>query len=66
MSQLGWRKSSFSTGPQSECVEIAAGPDELIHFRESDDPDITAATTRVRWAVFVAAVKAGDFDRFSA
>ncbi|MEU5023350.1 DUF397 domain-containing protein [Streptomyces milbemycinicus] len=65
MSERIWRKSSFSTGPQSECVEVAAGPNGLVHFRESDDPRITVATTRVIWATFIAAAKAGGFDRLT-
>ncbi|MGY0058468.1 DUF397 domain-containing protein [Streptomyces sp. LZ34] len=65
MSQLAWRKSSYSGGGEGECVEIATGPDGLIHFRESDAPRVTAATTRTAWATFVAAAKAGDFDRLT-
>lgn len=65
MSERIWRKSSFSTGPQSECVEVATGPDGLVHFRESDDPRVTAATTRAIWATFLTAAKAGDFDRLT-
>jgi hypothetical protein len=65
MSERIWRKSSFSTGPQSECVEVAAGPDGLVRFRESDDPRVTAATTRAIWATFLTAAKAGDFDRLT-
>ncbi|MGW3563262.1 DUF397 domain-containing protein [Streptomyces sp. NPDC000941] len=65
MSQLAWRKSSYSGGGEGECVEVAAGPDGLVHFRESDDPQVTAATTRAIWATFTAAAKAGDFDRLT-
>ena len=65
MSERIWRKSSFSTGDQGECVEVATGPDGLIHFRESDDPRVTAATTRAIWATFLTAAKAGDFDRLT-
>jgi hypothetical protein len=39
MPHLVWQKSSFSTGGEGECVELAAaatGPH--IHLRESDDP----------------------------
>lgn len=63
MSQLAWHKSSYSGGGEGECVEVAAGSDGLVHFRESDEPRVTAATTRAIWATFVAAAKAGDFDR---
>jgi len=39
MSHLVWQKSSFSTGGEGECLELAAaatGPH--IHLRESDHP----------------------------
>ncbi|WKX72572.1 DUF397 domain-containing protein [Streptomyces sp. XD-27] len=62
MSPLAWRKSSFSTGSQSECVELAPGPGGAIHFRESDDPDVVAATTPTTLRTFVRAAKAGAFD----
>ncbi|MGW0902750.1 DUF397 domain-containing protein [Streptomyces sp. NPDC002853] len=29
----------------SDCVYIAAAPDNTIHLRESDDPEITLTTT---------------------
>jgi hypothetical protein len=65
MSQLAWRKSSYSGGGEGECLEVAAGPDGLVHFRESDDPRVTAVTTRAIWATFVAAAKTGGFDRLT-
>jgi predicted secreted Zn-dependent protease len=66
MSQLVWQKSSFSGGGEGECVEVAAGPDGLIHVRESDEPDVIAVTTPAKWAAFVKGVKAGEFDHFGA
>ncbi|MET9520137.1 DUF397 domain-containing protein [Streptomyces sp. NPDC002994] len=45
MPQLTWQKSSFSTGGEGECVELATGATGHIHLRESDRPmEITTAT----------------------
>ncbi|MGN9819454.1 DUF397 domain-containing protein [Streptomyces sp. SD11] len=39
-----WQKSTFSGGPQGECLYIAAAPDGTLRLRESDDPDVILAT----------------------
>ncbi|MFD9436476.1 DUF397 domain-containing protein [Streptomyces sp. NPDC060002] len=44
--QLTWQKSSFSGGPQGECLYLAPTCDGTIRLRESDTPDIILATTR--------------------
>ncbi|TKA03005.1 DUF397 domain-containing protein [Actinacidiphila oryziradicis] len=63
MSELAWRKSSFSGDDASrDCVEVAVARDGQIHFRESDTPDVVAVTTPARWGAFVKGVKAGEFD----
>jgi len=62
MSQPVWRKSSFSSGAQEECVEVAPGHNGLILFRESDRPDEIVTTTGPRWNIFIRAIKAGHFD----
>lgn len=41
---LTWQKSSFSGGPQGECLYVATTPDGTILLRESDTPDVTLAT----------------------
>jgi hypothetical protein len=39
MPQLAWQKSSFSTGGEGNCVELAAAATGThIHLRESDHP----------------------------
>ncbi|WP_405861318.1 DUF397 domain-containing protein [Streptomyces sp. NBC_01515] len=43
MTELAWQKSTFSGGPEGECVYIAATPDKTIRLRESDTPDVTLA-----------------------
>jgi hypothetical protein len=62
MSQPAWRKSSFSSGAQEECVEVASGSDGLMLFRESDRPGEIVTTTSPRWAAFIYSIKAGRFD----
>jgi hypothetical protein len=44
------------------CIEIATGPDGLIHIRESDAPDVVAVTTPAKWGAFVKGIRAGEFD----
>ncbi|WP_431042240.1 DUF397 domain-containing protein [Streptomyces sp. P1-3] len=62
MSQLVWRKSSFSGGGNGNCVEVATGSDGLIRFRESDDPDVVAVTAPASLRAFLRGAKAGAFD----
>ncbi|MET7452495.1 DUF397 domain-containing protein [Streptomyces sp. NPDC005574] len=64
MSQLAWQKSSFSTGGEGECVELAttSGPTH-IHLRESDRPGEVAAVAPRALAHLLRAVKAGDLGR---
>ncbi|WP_431042239.1 DUF397 domain-containing protein [Streptomyces sp. P1-3] len=63
MSRLAWRKSSFSGGGNGSCVELATSANGLIRFRESDDPDVVAATAPATLRAFIRGAKAGRFDR---
>jgi hypothetical protein len=45
MSRLNWQKSSFSGGPESNCLYVAVAPDGTIRLRESDEPRTVLATT---------------------
>ncbi|MFP3988956.1 DUF397 domain-containing protein [Streptomyces sp. E11-3] len=45
MSSLNWQKSSFSGGPESNCLYLTAIPDGSIHLRESDTPSAVLTTT---------------------
>ncbi|MFF7883630.1 DUF397 domain-containing protein [Streptomyces sp. NPDC020794] len=45
MSELEWQKSSFSGGPEGNCVNVATAPDGTIRLRESDEPRTVLATT---------------------
>ncbi|MFD0308300.1 DUF397 domain-containing protein [Streptomyces sp. NPDC127119] len=44
MPELIWQKSTFSGGPQGECIYIATAPDGTLRLRESDAPDTVLAT----------------------
>ena len=57
MSQLTWQKSSFSTGGEGECIELAAATPHHIHLRESDHPDHVATTTPHALAELLRAIK---------
>jgi hypothetical protein len=46
MDELVWQKSTFSGGPEGECLYLAPTPDGTIRLRESDTPDIILATTQ--------------------
>lgn len=39
MPELNWQKSTFSGGPEGECLYIATTPDGTLRLRESDAPD---------------------------
>lgn len=77
MTEIQWRKSSFSQGNgncvevgwakssfcrnASSCVEVR-GDADAIYLRESDDPDVVVTTTRSKWDAFVKGVAAGEFN----
>ncbi|MCX4533743.1 MULTISPECIES: DUF397 domain-containing protein [unclassified Streptomyces] len=46
-------------------IEIAFGPDGLVHLRETDDPSTIVTTTRTKWEAFTKGVMAGEFDHFA-
>ncbi|WP_149830346.1 DUF397 domain-containing protein [Streptomyces tailanensis] len=58
MPQLTWQKSSFSTGGEGNCIELAAATPSRIHLRESDQPDAIAMATPQVLAEFLHALKA--------
>ncbi len=66
MSNLRWRKSSFSTGETNggECVEIAELPEGGVAVRNSTLGDASPVVhyTRAELRAFVLGVKAGEFD----
>ncbi|HCA87490.1 MAG TPA: DUF397 domain-containing protein [Streptomyces sp.] len=66
MLQPAWRKSSFSSGGNNECVEVgaAAGAEGPVRLRESDHPETVLTAAPGTWAAFLRSVKAGEFDRY--
>jgi hypothetical protein len=46
-------------------IEIAFGPDGLVHLRETGDPSTIVTTTRTKWEAFTKGVTAGEFDHFA-
>lgn len=44
MPELNWQKSSFSGGPEGNCLYIATTPEGTIRLRESDTPSVILAT----------------------
>ncbi|MGO4751324.1 DUF397 domain-containing protein [Streptomyces sp. 2MCAF27] len=63
MSQLTWRKSSFSEGHTDTCVEIAADSTGTPHLRESDDPHTVITTTPTALRALLRTIKTGTLDR---
>ncbi|MFE3599538.1 DUF397 domain-containing protein [Streptomyces sp. NPDC059142] len=46
-------------------IEVAAGAGDLIHLRETSDPDTVVTTNQMKWEAFVKGVLAGEFDHFA-
>ncbi|MFJ9040339.1 DUF397 domain-containing protein [Streptomyces sp. NPDC102406] len=45
-------------------IEVAFGGGDLVHLRETSDPDTVVTTTRAKWDAFALGVRAGEFDHF--
>ncbi len=58
MTETRWRKSRFSGGGQTNCVEVAHGLDALRDSKSTRGP-ILAANVRA----LVASIRQGRFDR---
>ncbi|MEU2686032.1 DUF397 domain-containing protein [Streptomyces hygroscopicus] len=61
---IQWRKSTFSGGQGPDCVEVSRSRDAVL-LRESDDPRAVLSTDASRFAAFLTAAKAGEFDAFA-
>ncbi|MBO0916853.1 DUF397 domain-containing protein [Streptomyces sp. NBC_01260] len=46
-------------------IEIAFGEVDLVHLRETSDPENVVTTTRTKWEAFAKGVRAGEFDHFT-
>ncbi|MFD7897601.1 DUF397 domain-containing protein [Streptomyces sp. NPDC059743] len=57
---IRWRKSSYSSGEQGECLEVADGYAD-IPVRDSKNPTgPTLLFQPTHWASFICAVKSGS------
>ncbi|MFG3260421.1 DUF397 domain-containing protein [Streptomyces sp. NPDC048172] len=63
-SLLHWVRATDDPSPDAPCIEIADGPDDLVHIRQSDDPAHVVTTTRTKWRAFVLGVRNNEFDHF--
>jgi hypothetical protein len=55
-----WRKSSYSSNPQGNCVEVSRSGPGTVAVRDSMDPDGPILRfTRDEWARLIGHVKAG-------
>lgn len=62
--RTAWRKSTYSGGSDSQCVEVAdVSTPSRVAVRDSKDPDGPALLfTPEAFAAFVGAVSSGEFD----
>lgn len=58
MPELHWQKSSYSGGPEGNCLYVAPAPDGTIRLRESDTPDVILATAPDALHALLTALKA--------
>ncbi|MDJ1138357.1 DUF397 domain-containing protein [Streptomyces iconiensis] len=61
---LTWIRATDDPDPESECIEVAAGEGELVHIRQTDDPENVVTTTQSKWHAFVLGVRNDEFDHF--
>ena len=65
--ELAWvRAAPVSEEGPGPWIELAFGPDGLVHLRETSDPTNIVTTTRTKWEAFAKGVVAGEFDHFAA
>ncbi|WP_406494288.1 DUF397 domain-containing protein [Streptomyces sp. NBC_01604] len=60
MDELTWQKSTFSGGPEGECLYVATAPDGTIRLRESDTPDVILTTAPAGLAALIKYVSDAD------
>lgn len=56
-SESPWRKSSYSTGGQSQCVEVAVSMGATLVRDTTDRRGPTLAIDATAWATFLATIK---------
>ena len=62
MDDLTWQKSTFSGGPEGECLYLAPTPDGTIRLRESDTPHVILTAAPDSLAALLRSLKAADAD----
>lgn len=66
LSTVVWRKSSYSDGGQTNCLEVADGHRRMVPVRDSKQPDGPILVFRASpWTSFLASVKGGSSVRIS-
>ncbi len=63
--RLEWIRAEVEDGSDEHCFEVAAGDGDLIHIRQTDEPDRIVTTTRAKWDAFVLGVRNDEFDHFA-
>ncbi|WP_411150265.1 DUF397 domain-containing protein [Streptomyces sp. A30] len=59
MSQLAWKKSTFSEPGSDTCVEVALDDTGTVHLRESDTPGTVLASAPSALAALLDGIKGG-------
>jgi hypothetical protein len=60
---MKWRKSTYSNGEETMCVEVARTSNRRIATRDSKNPTgPSLETSRPHWARLLADIKAGRHD----
>ncbi|MDJ1138376.1 DUF397 domain-containing protein [Streptomyces iconiensis] len=59
--ELQWQKSSYSTQPDGDCIELATNGNKVL-LRESDDPTVVTALSRAHLRALLIAADSGALD----
>ncbi|MGP3970479.1 DUF397 domain-containing protein [Streptomyces sp. 6N223] len=62
--KLEWIRAEVEDGSDEHCFEVAAGEGDLIHIRQTDEPEKIVTTTQAKWHAFVLGVQNNEFDHF--
>jgi hypothetical protein len=60
MTTLKWQKSTFSGGPEGNCLYLAAAPDGTLRLRESDEPGTILSTGPAQLSALLRHIKTGS------
>lgn len=59
---MKWKKSSFCKADQPMCAEVTKHTNGGSSIRNSKNPEASVFFDEDEWQVFIAGVKAGEFD----